>query len=85
MKDLPLIIWLTQFGLNVALPPACLIGLAVWLRNSKGWGSWILWVGIALGVFCAAEGLYSSVKLLIRLSKQKKEPGEPPVSFNDHD
>ena len=85
MKDLTLIIWLTQFGLNVALPPVCFVLLAVWLRDHCGWGGWVLWVGIALGVFSAIEGLCSSVKLLSRLTKKKKEPGTPSVSFNDHD
>ncbi len=85
MKDLTLIIWLTQFGLNVALPPVCFILLAVWLRDSQGWGGWVLWVGILLGAFSAIEGLISSVKLLSRITKKKKEPGPPPVSFNDHD
>lgn len=85
MKDLTLIVWLTQFGLNVVLPPVCFVLLAVWLRDSCGWGGWVLWVGIGLGAFSAIEGLVSSMKLLSRITKKKKEPGDPPVSFNDHD
>ena len=85
MKDLHLIIWLTQFGLNVALPPACSVLLAIWLRDHCGWGDWVLWVGIALGVYCAIEGLITSVKLLQRLDKKKKDPDPPAVSFNDHE
>ena len=85
MKDLTLIVWLTQFGLNVALPPVCFVLLAIWLRDYFGWGGWVLWVGIALGVYSAIEGLISSVKLLQRLGKKKKDPDSPAVSFNDHE
>jgi hypothetical protein len=85
MKDLTLIVWLTQFGLNVALPPVCFVLLAIWLRDYFGWGGWVLWVGIALGVYSAIEGLISSVKLLQRLGKKKKDPDPPAVSFNDHE
>lgn len=84
MKDLTLIVWLTQFGLNVALPPVCLTLLAIWLRDYWGWGSWVLWVGIGLGIYSAIEGLISSVKLLQRLGNKKKDPDPPAVSFNDH-
>jgi hypothetical protein len=84
MKDLSLLVWLTQLGLSVALPPAGFILLALWLRDSCGWGSWVLWVGIALGVIGAADGLRTSLKAMSRLSKRKKEENPPPVSFNDH-
>ena len=51
MKDLSLLVWLTQLGLSVALPPVCFILLAVWLRDSCGWGGWVLWAGIGLGIY----------------------------------
>ena len=83
MKDLSLLVWLTQLGLSVALPPAAFILLAVWLRDSCGWGSWVLWVGILLGIYCAVTGFISSMKTLKRLTDGKKKD-EPPVSFNEH-
>jgi len=85
LKDLNLLIWLTQLGLSVAVPPAILIYLAVWLRDDCGWGNWVLWTGIALGILLAIDGLLVSLKTLNRLSKSKKEDTPPPVSFNDHD
>ena len=84
MKDLSLLVWLTQLGLSVALPPVCFILLAVWLRDSCGWGGWVLWVGIILGIVGAADGLRTSLKAMERMTKDKK-PEQPPVSFNDHD
>lgn len=84
MKDLTLIVWLTQLGLSVAVPMAGFVLLAVWLRNSLGWGQWVIYVGIGLGLICAIDGLRTSLKALERLSRKKDEPPAP-VSFNDHD
>ena len=82
MKDLSLLVWLTQLGLSTALPLAGFILLAVWLR-SLGWGEWVLWVGIAVGLISAYDGFRNSLKAMSRMSKSKQE--DPPVSFNDHD
>ena len=84
MKDLSLLVWLTQLGLSVALPPAGFILLAVWLRNSRGWGDWVIWVGIALGLICAIDGFRTSLKAMERVSRKPKDDTPPPVSFNDH-
>ncbi len=85
MKDLNLLVWLTQLGLSVAVPLTGFILLALWLQNSWGWGSWVLWVGIFLGILCAIEGFLSALKTMTRLSKGSGKPEKPPVSFNDHD
>lgn len=84
MKNLSLIVWITQLGLSVALPPALFILLAVWLREQHGWGGWVVWAGIVLGVYSAIEGLRGSLKAMERLAKDKKDK-QPPVSFNEHD
>jgi len=85
MKDLSLVVWLTQLGLSTAFPLAGFILAAVWLRGHFELGSWIVWVGVILGVISAIDGFRTSLKAMSRLagSKQPKEP--PPVSFNDHD
>lgn len=85
MKDISLIVWLTQFSMSVVAPLVCAPLLAVWLRNQFGWGQWVIWVGVAIGAVCAVDGLRTSLKLMSRLSKRKKDPEPPPVSFNDHD
>lgn len=84
MKNLSMIVWLTQLGLSVALPPAGFILLAVWLRNRFAWGNWVIWVGIVLGVVCAVDGLRTSLKAMERMSRDKQDT-DPSVSFNDHD
>ena len=85
MKDLSLLVWLTQLGLSVALPFGGFILLALWLQSEWGWGQWVLWVGIVLGVICAIDGFRSSIKAMERLSTRKDDPEPPAVSFNDHD
>ena len=84
MKDLSLLVWLTQLGLSVALPLAGFIGLAVWVRNRFDLGFWILWIGIGVGLISAIDGFIKSLKMLNRVSSKKDTP-PPPVSFNDHD
>lgn len=85
MKDLPLIVWLTQFSMSVVAPLGCSALLAVWLRQRFDLGQWVIWVGVAIGAICAIDGLRASVKLMSRLSRRKKDSDPPPVSFNDHD
>jgi len=85
MKDLSLIVWLTQLGMSVVAPLGCSALLAVWLRRQFGLGQWVIWVGVAIGAICAVDGLRTSLKLMTRLGKRKKDPQPPPVSFNDHD
>lgn len=84
MKNLNLLVYMTQLGLSVALPPLGFILLAVWLRDRWGWGSWVIWAGVVLGIVCAIDGLRTTLKAMERMSRDKKEQ-ESPVSFNDHD
>ncbi len=84
MKDMKLLIWMTQLGLSVAVPPVVLILLAVWLKNRFDWGAWVVIVGVLLGLLMAAEGLRTSVKAMKVMSKKDKEE-KPPVSFNEHE
>ena len=85
MKGLSLLTWLTQLGLSVALPLAGFVFLALWLRSQFGWGDWVIWVGILLGLLSAWNGLGTSLKILNQLTSKKKDGEDPPVSFNDHD
>ena len=35
MKDLHMLVWLTQVGISVAAPPVVFLLIAVWLRNRQ--------------------------------------------------
>lgn len=84
MKNLSLLVWLSQLGLSVVMPLLGFVLLAAWLRNSLGWGNWVVWVGVVLGILCAADGLRTSLKAM-RDMASREEKTQPPVSFNDHD
>jgi hypothetical protein len=84
MKEFNLLIWLTQLGLSVALPLAGFILLGVWLHNSLNWGMWTVWTGLVLGLICAVNGFRDSLRAMEQMGKGKKDPGPPPVAFNDH-
>ena len=84
MKNLKMLVWLTQLGLSVALPPFGFIYLAIRLRERYSWGNWVVWVAVVLGVIFAIEGLRSSLKAMLQMNKNEKEQNVP-VSFNEHD
>lgn len=84
MKDLNLLVFLTQLGFTVAFPLAGFVLLAVWLRDRFQWGSWVIYAGLALGLICAVIGFRDSLKTMERLSRDSKKK-DPPVSFNEHD
>lgn len=73
MKDLNLLVWLTQLGLSVAVPLGGFVWLAVWLRNRYNWGVWVIIVGVFLGLYCAIDGLVRNLKALQRMEKKEKE------------
>ena len=84
MKDLSMLVFLTQLGLSVALPLVGFILLGVWLHQQLQWGVWVVIAGVVIGIICAIDGLRTSLKAMNRMAKEPKE-GPMPVSFNDHD
>ena len=85
MKNVNLLIWLTQLGISVAAPLGGFIWLGVWLRQRFNLGVWVVLAGIVLGVVCAVDGMRVSLKAMERMAKDKKDTEPPPVSFNDQE
>jgi hypothetical protein len=86
MKDLKLLVWLTQLGISVAGPLAGFILLSVWLRQRFDLGIWILLVGLLLGISGAIDGFRVSMKAMEQMTRNKPDQIDPPaVSFNDHE
>ena len=83
MRDLNLLVFLTQLGFTVAFPLAGFVLLAIWLRDTFGLGAWVIWVGLALGLICAVTGFRDALKTMDRMCRDKKKE-DPPVSFNEH-
>lgn len=84
MKDLSLLVWLTQLGFSTVTPLAVCVLASVWLQQQFQLGSWVIWIGVILGFVLAVDGFRTGMKLMSRLAKKKNEP-QPPVAFNDHD
>ncbi len=84
MKELNLLVWITQLGLGVAVPITAAVCLGIWLRKSFALGVWVFILCLVLGLLCALGSLTSSLKAMERMSKSKKEEDIPTVSFNDH-
>ena len=84
MKNVNLLIWLTQLGLSVAVPLGGFIWRGVWWRQRFGLGVWVVLAGVFVGTVCALDGLRMSLKAMDRMSRDTKEE-TPPVSFNDHE
>jgi hypothetical protein len=83
VKDIHLIVWISQLGLSVLAPLCiCVLG-SVWLRNRLGLGVWIIFVGLALGLLGAVGSFRGCLASMRRLSENKKDP-PPPTSFNKH-
>ncbi|MBE5792099.1 MAG: AtpZ/AtpI family protein [Clostridia bacterium] len=88
MKELNMLVWLTQLGMGVAVPLAGFIWLGIWLKNKFSLGPWCVILFCIIGMITAFDGLRASLKIMERLdrSKRKEEKqGKAGVSFNDHD
>ena len=72
------LVWLTQFGMSVAVPPVLSLWGAVWLQR------WVVAAGLVMGLLAAVGGLRSSLKAIDRQAKPPKKADPPPVSFNRH-
>lgn len=83
MKELNMLVWLTQLGLSAALPLAGFTFLGIWLHNSLGWGVWTVWAGLILGLITAVQGFRDSLKAMERMAEPARKE-KPPVSFNEH-
>lgn len=84
MKEWGLLIWIPQFAISVAFPLIVFVWLAVWLYDERGWGSWVIWVGILFGLITAAIGFRDTAKAMLQSSGHDGKKQNPGASFNEH-
>ncbi len=85
MKEMNLLVWLTQLGLSAALPLGGFVFLGIWLHRWMGWGSWTVWTGLALGLILGIRGFWDALKMMETMSRRGSPREDPPPAFNDHD
>ncbi len=88
MKELNMLVWITQLGMGVAMPLAGCIWLGIWLKNRFSLGAWCVILFGVIGLITAIDGLKVSLKTMERMDRfRKKKDGKEisGVSFNDHD
>lgn len=87
MKDLNMLVWLTQLGMSVAVPLGGLSVLGIWLRERFCLGIWVVLLLSALGLMLAVSGLKHSLKMMEQMDAlgRRREKEAPPVSFNEHE
>ena len=84
MKDLRMLVWLTQVGISVAAPLVVFLLLAVWLRDRFGLGAWCILVALFLGLICAVSGLRQTLILMEKMHKRHHKETPPVPGFNEH-
>ena len=84
MKDLRMLVWLTQVGISVAAPPVVFLLLALWLRSRFDLGVWCILAALALGMICAVSGLRQTLMLMEKMHKQNHKDTPPVPGFNEH-
>ena len=84
MKYLSLILWVTQFGLSILVPPCLLLLLAVWLQNQYGLGMWIVAVLGILGLLTSFSTARSCLRSILKEIERNSDRKDPPPAFNDH-
>lgn len=84
MKVLSLLMWVTQFGLSVMLPPCFFLLIAHWLQNRFGLGGWVMVVLGILGLLTAFSTAKSNLRSMLKAIKELSDNEDPPTAFNTH-
>lgn len=82
MKTLSLILWVTQFGLSILLPPCLFLWLAAWLQQNHDFGLWTSFFGGVLGILISISTAKANWRAMRKEAESDTPP--PPVSFNEH-
>ena len=84
MKDLRMLVWLTQVGISVAAPPVVFLLHALWLRSRFDLGVWCILAALALGMICAVSGLRQTLMLMEKMHRQNHRDTPTVPGFNEH-
>ena len=82
MKDLGLIVYITQLGLSLGAPLAGFTLLGVWLKNRYELGAWIIALFCMIGLISGVHGFLLELKNLQK--REAKKDQTRPKGFNSH-
>lgn len=71
------LVFFTQFGLNMMIPPVFYTVLAWWLTRKFGWGNWVVLVGILLGIGTAGVNLWKFAVYTQRKAQESERDQKP--------
>lgn len=72
------LIYFSQVGITVVVPPVLFCFGAVWLRNRFGWGNWAVIAGILLGIAVAACSLRDFLRFTERKAREREKEEKLP-------
>lgn len=85
MKTLSLLLWVTQFGLSIMIPPCLLLLLAVWLQQKFGLGMWIVVVMGIFGILISIGTARANWRAMRNEAEEAAGSKAPPIGFNNHE
>ncbi|MCB6364837.1 AtpZ/AtpI family protein [Intestinibacillus massiliensis] len=71
------LVYFTQFGLNMIIPPVVMTALAWWLKNKFGWGNGVIIIGILLGIAVAGCNLWKFMQYTEKKAKESEREHRP--------
>lgn len=71
------LVYFTQFGFNMIIPPVVMTGLAWFLKNKFGWGNGVIIAGILLGIAVAMCNLWKFMQYIEKKAKESEREHKP--------
>lgn len=71
------LVYFTQFGVTMIVPPVLCAWGAFWLKERFSLGNWMVILGILLGIAIAAVGVRDLMRMTERKAAQRQEEENP--------
>lgn len=72
------LVYFTQVGVTLVMPPVLFAFFSLWLRDKFGWGNGVVIGGILLGVAVAACGLRDFLRMTEKKARQREREEDKP-------
>lgn len=82
-KALEHLIWVTQLGFSLLVPPVACLWFCQWLHTAHGVGAWVYLPGLLLGFGGGGMTFYKFAKQWLRRTQAEKKRSRP-QGFNQH-